>query len=82
MKTFILLMIISTSENYNRGFGDGIAASKSASAAIQTTRFKTKVACEKVKNTFLQMEYAAANKIKAVSTVVGGPQAECIEIEE
>lgn len=55
MKTFILIMIIMTSSDYKRGFGDGIAASKSASSAIELVKFRTLEACNTVKNQFLKM---------------------------
>jgi len=60
MKLILLIAIISTSEDYKRGFGDGIAASKSASAAIHMERFKTTAACEKAKTVFLRLAGAGA----------------------
>lgn len=48
----LLLMVIMTNGNYNRGYGDGIAASKSASAAIQTAQFINMEQCQKVKAVF------------------------------
>jgi len=53
MKLFLLLAIISTTDDYKRGFGDGIAASKSASAAIHMERFENASECEVAKDAFL-----------------------------
>jgi len=55
MKLFLLLAIISTTDDYKRGFGDGIAASKSASAAIHMERFETEAMCGVAKDTFLML---------------------------
>ena len=61
MKIFLLIAVITTSENYTRGFGDGIAASKSASAAIHMEKFTNPSSCEKVKTAFLELGGAGAS---------------------
>ena len=67
MKLFLLIAIISTAEDYKRGFGDGISASKSASAAIHMESFKRMASCEKVKLTFIKLAPA-------------GSKAECVNL--
>jgi len=53
---YLLLISIMTNENFNRGWGDGIAASKSASATVHTERFKSFSQCENIKSEFLKSE--------------------------
>lgn len=78
MTSFLLLMTIITQENYNRGFGDGIAASKSASAAIHSVSFRTKETCEKVKQVFIDQTKLKLKREKGES--VSRIEASCIEI--
>jgi len=68
MKLFLLIAIISTSENYQRGFGDGIAASKSASAAIHMERFEESAPCELAKATFIRLS-PKGSKAECVSLI-------------
>ena len=55
MGLILLIAVITTSQNYTRGFGDGIAASKSASAAIHMERFLSRSSCEQAKTAFLKI---------------------------
>lgn len=86
MKTFLLLLVISTNKEYDRGWGDGIASSKSASAAIHTERFFLKEDCEAVKNKFLTnqgLTEDVRNKsgMKTGTRTIPGITAECIKLK-
>lgn len=54
MKLFLLITIFTTTEDYERGYGDGIAASKSASASMHMERFKSFKYCDVAGNAFIK----------------------------
>ena len=71
MKLFLLIAIISTTEDHKRGYGDGIAASKSASAAIHMERFSTIEMCNLAKKGFMSFRMKG-----------GGASAKCVNLKE
>lgn len=86
MKTFLLLLVIATNKEYDRGWGDGIASSKSASAAIHTEYFHLKEDCESVRASFLKnqglIEDVKDKKGKKTGTrTIPGITAECIKLK-
>ena len=55
MKMILLIALFTTAQDYKRGFGDGIAASKSASSSMHMERFGTLAECALAKKTLESM---------------------------
>lgn len=62
---FILITIFTTESDYKRGFGDGIAASKSASASTNIERFGTIENCEFTGQWFVKLA-GGSSKYKCI----------------